>query len=120
MNEGLNIVMAHLPQDPYSTLATTLINVRANIRTNHTHAPSSYVESKQTADDWEYSRSWNVFWSSVNGHAVDRCLRKVPKPRHEIEYLRLSLRAGGLGSSWLHLVSALKCASCVQQRPNPF
>jgi hypothetical protein len=51
MNEGLNIVMSHLPQDPYSTLATTLINVRANICTNHTHAPSSYVESKQTADD---------------------------------------------------------------------
>ncbi len=51
MNEGLNIVMAHLPQDPYSTLATTLINVRANIRTNHTHAPSSYVESKQSTDD---------------------------------------------------------------------
>ena len=27
MNEGLNIVMAQLPQDPYSTMATTLINV---------------------------------------------------------------------------------------------
>lgn len=46
MNEGLNIVMANLPQDPYSTLATTLINVRANIRTH-----SSCVESKQSTDD---------------------------------------------------------------------
>ena len=27
LNQGLNIVMSQLPQDPYSTMATTLINV---------------------------------------------------------------------------------------------
>ena len=35
------------------------------------------VESRQTTDDWESSCIWNVFWNSVIGYDIDRCLRKV-------------------------------------------
>jgi len=52
MNEGLNIVMAQLPQDPYSTMATTLINVSQKTCTNqYNHLYNLLVESKQTTDD---------------------------------------------------------------------
>jgi len=52
MNEGLNIVMAQLPQDPYSTMATTLINVSQKTCTNqYNNLYNLLVEFKQTTDD---------------------------------------------------------------------